>query len=110
MKHRRRNNPFRLSEIAGEYLRKGRTVFVEGRLKTHKWQDVDTGTDRYNTEIIADQMQMLGSRDNGHAETTQATPAARPKGRSAKSKAPAAESAEVDPSDILFCLMKHWAG
>ena len=46
----------RLAEIAGEYLKKGRTVFVEGRLKTRKWQDKDSGTDRYSTEIIADQM------------------------------------------------------
>jgi len=51
----------RLAEIAGEYLRKGSSVYVEGRLRTRKWQDKD-GQDRYTTEIIADQMQMLGSR------------------------------------------------
>ena len=55
----------RLAEIAGEYLRKGRAVYVEGRLKTRKWQDKDTGADRYSTEIVADQMQMLGGRDSG---------------------------------------------
>jgi len=55
----------RLAEIAGEYLRKGRSVYVEGRLKTRKWQDKDTGADRYSTEIVADQMQMLGGRDSG---------------------------------------------
>lgn len=54
----------RLAEIAGEYLRKGRSVYVEGRLKTRKWQDKDTGADRYSTEIVADQMQMLGGRDD----------------------------------------------
>ena len=54
----------RLAEIAGEYLRKGRPVYVEGRLKTRKWQDKDTGQDRYATEIVADQMQMLGGRDD----------------------------------------------
>lgn len=53
----------RLAEIAGEYLRKGRSVYVEGRLKTRKWQDKDTGQDRYATEIVADQMQMLGGRE-----------------------------------------------
>ncbi len=53
----------RLAEIAGEYLRKGRSVYVEGRLKTRKWQDKDTGQDRYTTEIVADQMQMLGGRE-----------------------------------------------
>jgi single-strand DNA-binding protein len=55
----------RLAEIAGEYLRKGRPVYIEGRLKTRKWQDKDTGADRYSTEIVADQMQMLGGRDEG---------------------------------------------
>jgi single-strand DNA-binding protein len=54
----------RLAEIAGEYLRKGRPVYIEGRLKTRKWQDKDSGADRYSTEIVADQMQMLGGRDN----------------------------------------------
>lgn len=51
----------RLAEIAGEYLKKGSSVYIEGRLQTRKWQDKD-GHDRYTTEIIADQMQMLGSR------------------------------------------------
>lgn len=55
----------RLAEIAGEYLKKGRSVYIEGRLKTRKWQDKDTGADRYSTEIVADQMQMLGGRDGG---------------------------------------------
>ncbi|MGB6008193.1 single-stranded DNA-binding protein [Castellaniella sp.] len=57
----------RLAEIAGEYLRKGRSVYVEGRLKTRKWQDKETGADRYSTEIVADQMQMLGGREGGDA-------------------------------------------
>jgi single-strand DNA-binding protein len=55
----------RLAEIAGEYLKKGRSIYIEGRLKTRKWQDKDTGADRYSTEIVADQMQMLGGRDGG---------------------------------------------
>jgi len=53
----------RLAEIAGEYLKKGRAVYIEGRLRTRKWQDKDTGADRYSTEILADQMQMLGGRE-----------------------------------------------
>ncbi|WP_298012380.1 single-stranded DNA-binding protein [uncultured Castellaniella sp.] len=57
----------RLAEIAGEYLRKGRSVYVEGRLKTRKWQDKETGADRYSTEIVADQMQMLGGREGGES-------------------------------------------
>jgi single-strand DNA-binding protein len=55
----------RLAEIAGEYLKKGRSVYIEGRLKTRKWQDKDTGADRYSTEVVADQMQMLGGREGG---------------------------------------------
>ncbi|GAA5234538.1 single-stranded DNA-binding protein [Verticiella sediminum] len=58
----------RLAEIAGEYLKKGRSVYVEGRLKTRKWQDKETGADRYSTEIVADQMQMLGGRESGGGE------------------------------------------
>ena len=51
----------RLAEIAGEYLKKGSQVYVEGRIRTRKWQDKE-GQDRYTTEIVADTMQMLGSR------------------------------------------------
>ena len=53
----------RLAEIAGEYLKKGRPVYIEGRLQTRKWEK--DGVTRYTTEIIADQMQMLGSREGG---------------------------------------------
>jgi single-strand DNA-binding protein len=53
----------RLAEIAGEYLKKGRPVYVEGRLQTRKWEK--DGVTRYTTEIIGDQMQMLGSKDGG---------------------------------------------
>lgn len=56
----------RLAEIAGEYLRKGSKIYLEGRLQTRKWQD-QSGQDRYTTEIIADQMQMLDSRGGGTA-------------------------------------------
>lgn len=56
----------RLAEIAGEYLRKGSQIYVEGKLQTRKWQD-QQGQDRYTTEIIVDQMQMLGGR-GGQAE------------------------------------------
>ena len=54
----------RLAEIAGEYLKKGRPVYVEGRLKTRKWTDKD-GIEKYTTEIQADQMQLLGGREEG---------------------------------------------
>ena len=52
----------RLAEIAGQYLRKGSQVYVEGRLKTRKWQD-NNGQDRYTTEIQGDNLQMLGGRN-----------------------------------------------
>ena len=51
----------RLAEIVNEYLKKGSSVYIEGRIRTRKWQAQD-GTDRYSTEIVAEQMQMLGSR------------------------------------------------
>ncbi|WP_418317306.1 single-stranded DNA-binding protein [Piscinibacter sakaiensis] len=54
----------RLAEIAGEYLKKGRPVYVEGRLKTRKWQDKE-GKDNYTTEVIAENMQLLGGREGG---------------------------------------------
>lgn len=56
----------RLAEIAGEYLRKGSKVYIEGRLQTRKWQDKN-GQDRYTTEIVANDMQMLDSRGGGTA-------------------------------------------
>lgn len=56
----------RLAEIVGEYLRKGAQIYVEGRLQTRKWQDKN-GQDRYTTEIVASEMQMLGGRSGGDA-------------------------------------------
>lgn len=58
----------RLAEIVGEYLKKGSQIYVEGRLQTRKWQDKE-GKDRYTTEIVANEMQMLGSRQGGGAPT-----------------------------------------
>ena len=76
----------RLAEIAGEYLRKGSQVFVEGRLRTRKWQDRD-GNDRYTTEIIASEMLMLGGRAGAGAPA-----------KSSEMGAPAGGPAEI-PSD-----------
>ncbi|KPC53355.1 single-stranded DNA-binding protein [Amantichitinum ursilacus] len=97
----------RLAEIAGQYLKKGSAVYIEGRLQTRKWQDKATGADRYTTEIIADQMQMLGGRggagmggggqEGGYDDFNQeysapaaAAPAPRPQ-QSAPAPAPAAQ-------------------
>ena len=61
----------RLAEIAGEYLRKGSKVYVEGALRTRKWQGQD-GQDRYTTEVVASEMQMLDSRGQGGGDYNQA--------------------------------------
>ena len=65
----------KLAEIAGEYLKKGSPVYVEGRIRTRKWQDKESGQDRYSTEIVADRMQLLGTRSGG-AEGMPREPAA----------------------------------
>jgi len=80
----------RLAEIAGEYLKKGSQVYVEGSLRTRKWQDKD-GQDRYSTEIRADGMQMLGRREGGGEP--RAEPGERAAPKSAEAKAPAKKPA-----------------
>lgn len=67
----------KLGEIAAEYLRKGSQVYLEGKLRTRKWQDKE-GKDRYTTEIIADQMQMLGGRGGGAGASSEPRSASRP--------------------------------
>jgi single-strand DNA-binding protein len=64
----------KLAEIAGEYLKKGSPVYVEGRIRTRKWQDKE-GQERYSTEIVADRMQLLGTRGGGAAESAPREPA-----------------------------------
>jgi len=85
----------RIAEIAGEYLRKGSQVYVEGRLQTRKWQDKN-GNDRYTTEIIVNDMQMLGSRSGGSAGF-----APQPESQSQAAPAPAAAADDFD-DDIPF--------
>ena len=80
----------RLAEIAGEYLRKGSKVYVEGGLRTRKWQDKE-GQDRYTTEIVGNEMQMLDSRGAGQGGGYQAPDDA---SQSAPRAAPAAKPAE----------------
>jgi len=60
----------RLAEIVGEYLHKGSKIYVEGSLRTRKWQDKTTGADRYTTEIIANEMQMLDNRATSNSNST----------------------------------------
>jgi single-strand DNA-binding protein len=93
----------RLAEIAGEYLKKGRPVYVEGRLKTRKWQDKD-GKDVYTTEVIADNMQLLGGREGaGGGDSGDDQGGDRGEGRSesrapARSAAPAPRAAPPKPA------------
>ena len=89
----------RLAEIAGEYVKKGKPVFIEGRLKTRKWQDKD-GIDRYTTEVIAESLQLLGSKGEGQAPAPrQAAPRTAPAPRSTPAQATGTGFDEMD-SDI----------
>ena len=78
----------RLAEVAGEYLKKGSQVYVEGSLRTRKWQDKE-GQDRYSTEIRADEMKMLGRREGGGDPRSQPADA-----KPAESRAPASGAAK----------------
>ncbi|MDZ4200625.1 MAG: single-stranded DNA-binding protein [Gallionella sp.] len=85
----------RLAEVAGEYLKKGSQIYVEGKIQTRKWQDKETGKDRYTTEIIVNEMQMLGGKSTGGGsfEVVENRPSAAPEASSArKPAAPAAKS------------------
>jgi single-strand DNA-binding protein len=96
----------KLAEIAGEYLKKGSQVYVEGRLQTRKWQDKD-GQDKYTTEIVADRMQMLGSRqgmggaDRERDGSGDREPGAKAAGKPAASK-PAGSKFDDFEDDIPF--------
>jgi len=93
----------RLAEIASQYLRKGSQVYLEGRLRTRKWQDKE-GQDRYTTEIVADQMQMLGSRGGSAGDSAPRefdAPAQSSGARPAAAKKPASAFSEMD-DDIPF--------
>ncbi len=93
----------RLAEVAGEYLKKGSQVYVEGSLRTRKWQDKD-GQDRYSTEIRGDVMQMLGRREGGGAPREEATggaPRSAPAPKAAAEKKPAGKFDDME-DDIPF--------
>ena len=90
----------RLAEIVGEYLRKGSQVYVEGRLQTRKWQDKE-GNDRYTTEIVANEMQMLGGRSGGSSNFDAAPPAQDNKPESNNAPAPASNKATDDFDDDI---------
>lgn len=91
----------RLAEIVGEYLKKGSKVYVEGSLRTRKWQD-KTGVDRYTTEIIANEMHILDSRNNNahaNAAASAGQPAASAHSGASQSPQPVEATAEVKEFD-----------
>lgn len=98
----------RLAEIAGEYLKKGSKVFVEGRLQTRKWQDKNSGQDRYSTEIIVSDMQMLDGRgasaggDFGDAPMSGPRSSERSSERPSRSSSPATTGPDELEDDIPF--------
>ena len=94
----------RLAEIASEYLKKGSQVYIEGALRTRKWTDKE-GQEKYSTEIVADKMQMLGSRaglgDGGGRGSDAREPMPASEGRPAAAKKPAGKFDDMD-DDIPF--------
>src|SRR5437868_12090993 len=92
----------RLAEVAGEYLKKGSQVYVEGQLRTRKWQDKE-GQDRYSTEIRADTMQMLGRREGGGAprEDRDSAPKAPAEAKAGGDKAPPKKGKFDDMEDDI---------
>ena len=86
----------RLAEVAGEYLKKGAQIYIEGKIQTRKWQDKESGKDRYTTEIIVNEMQMLGGKSGGAGSfevvENQSSPPSAP-ARSAPASKPAAAPA-----------------
>ena len=92
---------YKLAEIAGEYLKKGSQIYAEGKLQTRKWQDKE-GKDRYTTEIVVNEMTMLGGKPSGAGsfEVVENKPAA--SGGSAAKSAPAKGSFDNFDDDIPF--------
>jgi single-strand DNA-binding protein len=91
----------RLAEISAQYLRKGSQVYIEGRLRTRKWQDKE-GRDRYTTEIVADEMQMLGGRGGAGGGMGGAAPERAPGRAEAAVEAAAGPAGEPFDDDIPF--------
>lgn len=90
----------RLAEIVGEYLKKGSQVYVEGKLQTRKWQGQD-GQDRYTTEIVASEMQMLGGRQGGGDDSWGSSRSAGGSQAAAPAAAPAGDIGDFD-DDVPF--------
>lgn len=103
----------RLAEVAGEYLRKGSQVYIEGKIQTRKWQDKE-GKDKYTTEIIVNEMQMLGGKPEGGgnfetAENQSAPARSAPAAKPAARPAPAPSKGAFDNFDDDIPFMWHGA-
>jgi single-strand DNA-binding protein len=93
----------KLAELCGQYLQKGRMVYVEGRLQTRSWDDKDTGAKRYKTEVNANDVQFLDSRQDGDSGARSADLSGQPAGAGAAIPALGSNSGgDVDPDDIPF--------
>lgn len=96
----------RQAEIAGEYLKKGRPVFIEGRLKLDSWDDKQTGQKRHKMKVVGEQMQLLGSRESGGSGGGESgeSRAARPQGKPAPppARSPADPDLDAGEDDIPF--------
>ncbi|VAX05378.1 Single-stranded DNA-binding protein [hydrothermal vent metagenome] len=90
----------RLAEIAGEYLKKGSKVYIEGKLQTRKWQD-QNGQDRYTTEVVANEMQMLDSRGGGSTSFDQSQSQSAPAPQRSAPQSQPAPAGDFD-DDIPF--------
>ncbi len=88
----------RLAEVVGEYLRKGSQVYVEGRIQTRKWTDKE-GIERYSTEIVANEMQMLGGKSSGGARKSEST-SPPPANNHEPSSSPAAQTQTAASDDF----------
>ncbi|KXU94867.1 single-stranded DNA-binding protein [Caballeronia megalochromosomata] len=93
----------RLAEIVNEYLKKGSSVYIEGRIRTRKWTD-QAGQERYSTEIVAEQMQMLGGRSTGDRSSNDGFESERParQGRSEQSRSGNAAPAHREPQSTSY--------
>ncbi len=91
----------KLAEICGQYLRKGSQVYFEGKLQTRKWQD-QSGQDRYSTEIVANEMQMLGGRSSDSNETTAHNPLQQEQPQTSQANAQRADDIPGFDEDIPF--------
>lgn len=103
----------KLAEICAEYLSRGKQIYVAGRLNTQKYQDKETGQDRYSTRVIADQMQMLGGRDDSGSQNGNHAPQRQQQSAQAPQQQAAPQSgvgglADMD-SDIPFMRAGHGA-